>query len=66
MLACYYAKGIKSGYLSTRISFLSDISKYTNRIAKNFVLLKMFKSVDGEYLSGYIYIFIMSIFFMLS
>ena len=34
-------------YLSTRISFLSDISKYTTRIAKTFVLLKMFESVDG-------------------
>ena len=62
LLACYYAKGIKSGYLSTRISFLSDISKYTTRIAKNFVLLKMFKSVDGEYLSGYIYIFLLCLY----
>ena len=49
------AKESKSGYIFTRNSSLSDVSKYTTRFVK-FVLLKMFKSVnDGEYLFGYLF-----------
>ena len=34
VLACYYAKGIESGYLFIRISFQSNISKHTTRFAQ--------------------------------